>query len=216
MHNVHFIVIRAESAEDAAASALAEIHNWGDEDNWRLVGGVVAENIEIPKNHDTNNTITSHDTQKTRDVLNAQDTSECIENHQNGRWGLSWLETLDGLQAQNTYFARALAYCHYLIQGSITLPWEPFTEVGEVKAAFATLCRCLLEFDLEQGDTHALWAICQNLEYLRQIIDARRQMAQGVELPEFYSWQMDKTGLTDMTGSTTGAKRYLVLLDMHS
>ena len=43
MHNLHYIIINAESAYDAAESALLEIQDWGNENNWRSVGGVASE-----------------------------------------------------------------------------------------------------------------------------------------------------------------------------
>jgi hypothetical protein len=43
MHNLHFLLIKADAAIDAAAEADSLILDWGDEDNWRSIGGVASE-----------------------------------------------------------------------------------------------------------------------------------------------------------------------------
>jgi hypothetical protein len=48
------------------------------------------------------------------------------------------------------------------------------------------------------------------------VISSRRALDSGDAIPEFNRWQLDEFGLTDLTGESEGAKRYLVFLDMHS
>lgn len=43
MHTLHFILINADSAQDAATSAEGAILHWGDENNWRSIGGIASE-----------------------------------------------------------------------------------------------------------------------------------------------------------------------------
>lgn len=43
MHNVHYIVINADSAEDACECARNKIENWGSENNHRSICGCIGE-----------------------------------------------------------------------------------------------------------------------------------------------------------------------------
>jgi hypothetical protein len=43
MHNLHIMVIAAESADEAMQAAEAHLAGWGDENNWRSIAGVIAE-----------------------------------------------------------------------------------------------------------------------------------------------------------------------------
>ena len=47
MHNPHFCVIAADSAEEAEAAVEAELQDWGDENNWRSICGSVSERDEV-------------------------------------------------------------------------------------------------------------------------------------------------------------------------
>lgn len=47
MHNPHFCVIAADSAEEAEAAVEAELQDWGDENNWRSICGSVSEHDEV-------------------------------------------------------------------------------------------------------------------------------------------------------------------------
>ena len=47
MHNLHFIVVQAETAEDAVSEAEVMISDWGTENNWRSFGGCVSEDNEV-------------------------------------------------------------------------------------------------------------------------------------------------------------------------
>ena len=52
---------------------------------------------------------------------------------------------------------------------------------------------------------------------LSELIASRRGSRSRVKkYPQFYDWQFDHFGLTDMTEQSVGARRYLVFLDMHS
>src|SRR5271166_4591457 len=83
MHNLHFILIKADSAAKAASKAESLILDWGNENNWRCVGGIASE-----------------------------DGSDDIENHDKGAWGLSFLDKEEGVPKEGTYFSRAVAYLH--------------------------------------------------------------------------------------------------------
>ena len=47
MHNPHFCVIAADSAEEAEAAVEVELQDWGDENNWRSICGSVSEHDEV-------------------------------------------------------------------------------------------------------------------------------------------------------------------------
>ena len=83
MHNLHFILIKADSAKEAASDAENLIVDWGTENNWRSIGGVAAE-----------------------------DGSDDIENHDSGAWGLSSLDEDKDVPREGTYFSRAVTYLH--------------------------------------------------------------------------------------------------------
>ena len=184
MHNLHYIVIKAESAEDAAESALLEIQNWGNENNWRSVGGVASE-----------------------------DGKDLIENHQDARWGLSYLVP-DVPELQPRYFQWGIQKIWDRIHQPITLPYRPRGEAATIKNALAIIAGDLLTFDGE--DTHHLWCASQNLLYLQQIIGGRIQANNQHIIPSFYAYEFDECGLTDMSECSEGVQRYLVMIDMHS
>jgi hypothetical protein len=187
MHTLHFILIQADSATEAASETDSLILNWGDENNWRTVGGVASE-----------------------------DGSDDIENHADGRWGLSFLDGEKSIPRDGTYFSRAVAYLHRVITGPVALPAESHSTHPDPSAAIRELSDRLRAFDPERGDTHDLWCVHYNLKHLSELIGSRRLREQGQAIPEFYPWQFDQFGLTDMTEHSDGARRYLVFLDMHS
>lgn len=47
MHNLHFIVVKSDTAENAMAEAENAISDWGNENNYRSFGGCVSENNEV-------------------------------------------------------------------------------------------------------------------------------------------------------------------------
>lgn len=46
-HNIHFIAVYADSHKEAEESAMLEIEDWGDENNWRTYIGSVDKNNNI-------------------------------------------------------------------------------------------------------------------------------------------------------------------------
>jgi hypothetical protein len=187
MHNLHFILIKADEATHAAFEAENLILNWGDENNWRRVGGIASE-----------------------------DGSDDIENESDGRWGLSFLDDADGVPREGTYFSRAVAFLDREITKPVTVLGPPYSAHPNLRSAIDALGGMLRAFDIENGDTHDLWRIGRDLKHLSELIDSRRARAQGDAIPQFYDWQFDYFGLTDMTGQSEGARRYLVFLDMYS
>jgi hypothetical protein len=187
MHNLHFILIKADSAADAASEAENLMLDWGDEDNWRRVSGVASE-----------------------------DGSDDIDNHDDGRWPLSFLDAEEGVPREGTYFSRAVAYLHREITEPVTLPSAPFSTHPDLRSAIAELADMLRAFDPEHGNSSDLWAIGRNLKHLSEIVHSRNAVKHGEDIPQFYEGQFDHLGLTDMTEQSEGARRYLVFLDMHS
>ena len=47
MHNLHYIVVNAESGQDACDIVESQITEWGNENNWRTIGGAVASDNEV-------------------------------------------------------------------------------------------------------------------------------------------------------------------------
>jgi hypothetical protein len=186
MHNLHFILIKADSAAEAVSEAENLIADWGDENNWRSVVGVASE--------DGRDDIESHD----------------------GAWGLSFLDAEEGVPKEGTYFSRAVAYLHQAITAPVSLPSAPFSTHPELRSAIAELADMLRAFDPEHGNSNDLWAIGRSLKHLSELMDGRNAVKHGEEIPQFYDWQFDQFGLTDMTEESEGARRYLVFLDMHS
>ena len=177
MHNLHFILIKADSAAKAASAAENAILDWGDENNWRSVGGIASE-----------------------------DGSDDIENHDEGAWGLSDLDEEEGVPKEGTYFSRAVAYLHRDIT-------RPLADLPAKLLAFSDRLRA---FDPEHGSPSQLEEIGRDLQHLSEHMVSRGAREGGVEIPQLYEWQFDRDGLTDMTGGSEGARRYLVFLDMHS
>jgi hypothetical protein len=187
MHNLHFILLNAESATEAAAEADSLILHWGDENNWRSVGGVASE-----------------------------DGSDDIDNHDGGRWGLSFLADEEGIAKEGTFFSRAVAYLHRSIGEPVELPFAPYSTHPDLASALQAVSDTLSAFDPDRGNTNDLWAIGRNLKHLSELIDSSRARKQGEAIPQFYDWQFDQFGLTDLTEESVGSRRYLVFLDMHS
>lgn len=187
MHNLHFLLINADSAKDAASEADSLILDWGNDNNWRRIAGVASE-----------------------------DASDDIENHDDGRWGLSFLHDEAGIPTEGTYFSRAVACLHREITEPVTLPWGPCSTHPDLRSALGELSDTLSAFDPDCGNTNDLWAIGRNLKHLSELMDSRRAREQGEAIPQYYDWQFDQFGLTDLTDMSEGARRYLVFLDMHS
>jgi hypothetical protein len=188
MHNVHFILINADSAKDAAIDAENEILEWGTDNNWRSIGGVASED--------------------------GTDDLECYESK---GYPLSFLDDLEGIPKGGSCFERTVAYVKQMIGDPIQLYNGSYPPAANMKEALALICERLTAFDTENGNSHELWAAHRNLQQLEQMMDGRGALADPeAGIPEFYAWSFDEVGLTDMTGNTEGAKRYLVFLDMHS
>jgi hypothetical protein len=184
MHNLHFIIINADSAADAVESALLEIQDWGNENNWRRVGGVASE-----------------------------DGKDVIENHQDARWGLSYLKPEESV-LQPRYFQWGIQMIWDRIHNPLTLPYRSRGEAATIKDALMMIASDLLTFDGE--DAHQLWCASKNLLYLQQIIGGRQQAKTDNIIPSFYAWELDECGLTDLTEDSEGSQSYLVMIDMHS
>lgn len=189
MHTLHFILVNADSAQDAASSAESEILEWGNENNWRSIGGIASE-----------------------------DGADDIENHENTGWPLSFLDDTEGVPKEGRYFERAIAFLKRDIVDPIRLPYWPTPQYPDMKAALEGIADRLTDFDQDTGSSQVMWEAQRATERLKHMLDARGTLADASAggIPEFYAWQFDEFGLTDMTENTEGAKRYLVFLDMHS
>ena len=47
MHNLHLVIIKADSPHDACINVENEIVEWGNENNWRTICGCISEDNEI-------------------------------------------------------------------------------------------------------------------------------------------------------------------------
>jgi hypothetical protein len=187
MHNLHLILIKADSAEEAATQADNLIPDCDDENKSHRVGGVASE-----------------------------DGIDDVDNYDFARWSLSFLDEEDGIPSEGTYFARAVAYLHRQISDPVILPFGPNSTHPDATSALRELSNSLSAFDADRGNTDDLLAIGRNLKHLSELIDSNRAHKQGEEIPQFYNWQLDHFGLTDLTEDSEGAKRYLVFIDTHS
>jgi hypothetical protein len=176
MHNLHFLLIKADSAAEAASDAEDLIQHWGNEDSWRSIGGIASE-----------------------------DGSDDIENHDDGAWGLSFLDEDEDIPKEGTYFRRAVAYVRQQIA-------EPLVDLRSTLDRFSDALR---NFDPESGLPEQLADIGRQLKHLSEHLYGRRRETRS-DIPEVYEWQFDQDGLTDLIGQSEGARRYLVFLDMHS
>jgi hypothetical protein len=52
-HNLHFLVVRAESPEDACQKAEERVFDFGNENNWRTICGCVSEKNEVFSNDES-------------------------------------------------------------------------------------------------------------------------------------------------------------------
>lgn len=186
MHNIHFILVKAPSAHEAAAFASETIADWGDSNNWRSIGGIASE-----------------------------DGTDDVENLEDADWGLSFLEDEAGVPKQGNYFSRTIAYIRALITDPVQLSGLSGSH-GTINDAIAAVCNRMRAFDEASDDSHTLWQMGRNLNHLYELANARKALSQGGELAEFYAWQLDETGFTDMTQAADGQKRYIIFLDMHS
>jgi hypothetical protein len=177
MHNLHFLMINAGSAAEAADRTEAMILDWGNENNWRSVGGIASE-----------------------------DGSDDIENKDDGRWGLSFLDRDEGIPKEGTYFSRAVAY----------LSREIGQPLAGLRSTLEQFSDSLRAFDPDGEEPWRLGEIGRTLERLSGHLCTSRAQRGGTEIPEFFEWELDRFGLTDFTWQTDGARRYLVFIDMHS
>lgn len=92
MHTLHFLLINSDSAIEAADEALNEIADWGNENNWRRIGGIASE-----------------------------DGLDDIDNADGGRWGLSFLDHKEPPARSDTPFERTTAHLLGLINDPIAL-----------------------------------------------------------------------------------------------
>jgi hypothetical protein len=118
MHNLHFILIKADSAAEAASETENLILDWGNENNWRSVGGIASE-----------------------------DGSDDIENKDDGAWGLSFLDEQEGIPREGTYFSRAVAYLRREIAEPLAGLRSTLDQFSDTLRAFDTESGSPLQLD---------------------------------------------------------------------
>ena len=188
MHNLHYIMVKADSANEAALNIESAIEHWGDENNWRVIGGIASE-----------------------------DGTDDLENYQNGRWGLSSLEEEDHVPKEGTYYSRTVAHILQMINCTITLN-HLSGEYANINSAAAALIEKLKEFndDAEDSNRFLLLQTSENLKRLYDLSISRYAMKSGKELAELHAWEFDEIGFTDICEGHDGSKRYIAFLDMHA
>ena len=80
MHNVHLILVRADSADQAANIASDQVVGFGHGDNWYRIGGIASEDGCDDQN----------------------------DHEEDTRYSLSWLDDDPEVPREGTYFARAV------------------------------------------------------------------------------------------------------------
>lgn len=186
-HNLHFVLINADEATEAASEAKSLIPDWCDDDIECCVGGIASE-----------------------------DGSDDVENHDEGGWGLSFLNSEEGITKEGTCFSRAVAYLHKVITGPVRLTTPPYSLLPDHRSAIIVLCDVLRAFYPEHSNPYELREIVYNLNHLFELIKSRREIEKGFDIPQVHEWHFENFGVTDLTDQSTGAKRYLLFLDMHS
>lgn len=83
-HNVHFLLIKASSAADAACIAAENTCDWGDINNFSCIGGIASE-----------------------------DGGDDVDNYDDGGWSLAFLDD-ENVPKHGTYFSRAVFYISQL------------------------------------------------------------------------------------------------------
>jgi hypothetical protein len=81
MHTVHFFLVNADAAEQAANIVDLQISGWGGEDNWYQIGGVASE-----------------------------DGTDDIDNYSDCRFPLAFLDEDQNIPKEGTCFQRAVIY----------------------------------------------------------------------------------------------------------
>ncbi|MEI7668605.1 MAG: hypothetical protein WCJ33_00805 [Pseudomonadota bacterium] len=188
MHNLHYIMVKADSAEDAAHNIENAIDNWGDENNWRRIGGIASE-----------------------------DGTDDIENYQEARWALSSLDEEDDVPKEGTYYSRTVAHIKQMITGSINLS-NITGKYFDINQAVAAIIGKLKEFNetSENCDRFLLFQMSENLKNLYELSTSRHAMKAGFEISELHAWEFEEVGFTDMSERQEGSKHYIAFLDMHS
>ena len=128
---------------------------------------------------------------------------------------MSFLDDEDAVPKTGTYFSRAVAYLQREIANPVTLPVTPHSTHPDIASALRELRDRLRAFDPQTGDSHDLWCIRRKVKHLSELIAARHLREQGEDIPQFFPWQFDDFGLTDLTEHSEGANRYLVFHDMY-
>lgn len=187
MHNLHFILVNAETAKDAASTVETEIAHWGTDNNWHSIGGIASE-----------------------------DGKDDIENHDSAAWALSFLDDEDTIPKEGTYFSRAVAYLHSVINAPITLRFPPYSEHADMESALEAVSEGIKSFDSSKDNPYILWAMAQSLKLMSGQLESQTHLKAGKPIPSLHEWQLTEMGLTDLTDPSSDEKRYIVFLDMHS
>ena len=187
-HNVHFLLTKADSAKEAADNVLGEIASWGDDNNWRCIGGIASE-----------------------------DGTDDVENHQNARWALSFMQGKENIPHDGTYYSKTVAYIKEMITGKLTLLSDS-TQHIKITDAIEGIITNLRTFNEEKpdDDIYLLLRTGNAVKQLFEIVNARQRLKSGCELAELNAWEFDQTGFTDLSDEYEGGLNYLVYLDMHS
>ena len=188
MHNLHFVMVKGDSAEDAANNVESAINSWGNENNWRSIGGIASE-----------------------------DGTDDVENHDDARWGLSYLDDEENVPKDGNYFSKVSAYIRAMIMDKVSLQ-NLHGDYADIGSAVTALSEKLKQFKSENdaGDRRILFEVGADLKHLHQIANSKYLLAEGNVLPELYAWEFEELGFTDLSEEDSDEKRYIVFLDMHS
>ena len=171
--NLHFIRVKADNPKDACNTVENTIEDWGTENNWRSIGGCVSSDNEVYRIVDEENKFMNSrwvpDVDMTIEKINVM----CNE----------WLKPAD-------YYKKQFDKC---IDGKEE---SPFDWYGAKK-------HC--EHMYQKGMT------------LNSIKHDKRETFDVLK-DEFYSWSLNECGVTSLDfigGYSGGSKLYVVYLDMH-
>ncbi|MEI7668606.1 MAG: hypothetical protein WCJ33_00810 [Pseudomonadota bacterium] len=185
-HNVHFLLIRANSAKEAACVADLNTREWGDKrNNYSRIGGIAS-----------------------------QDGSNDIQNYDDGGWALAFLDSEDIPQNGN-YYSKAATYINKLSAGN-TINSNLPEHLTDFKTGIHNLREQLTHFNPDCYNGDELGTLRVHLKHLYDVIGSNPALKTDLQIPELHAWNFIEEGCTDMTHLSLGKKRYIAILDMHS
>jgi len=115
MHNLHYLVTRAENPEEACSQVESEIYEWGTDNNWRTICGCISEDNVI---HSTGQGRWEPKETDTLEKINLQVTKWMNDDEYNKKT----FDKCSSGQDENSFdWYGAMKYCEQQFQKGMTL-----------------------------------------------------------------------------------------------